>query len=838
MTVQNVFMRLLLKDPLDRYQTAEQVILDLREAAGLSPLEESIAIRSSYLEAAEFVGREAEMEMLRDALDNTLENAGSSWLIGGESGVGKSRLTEELRIRALVKGCLVYTGRATKEDGSTYRLWRDILKALVIQVDVSPTEAALLQSFVPDIQQVVNLPELPEITLQPEELQKQQLNIIEALLRRQTRPILIILEDLHWVGEGLRTLQHINRFVNQTSIMVIGNYRDDERPQLPSSLPQMQTIKLKRFEDNAIIALSSAMIGPEIGQHPEIIDLLKRETEGNVFFIVQVLQALANNAGQLSDIDITNLPEQVFAGGIDDVIKRRLAHLPPNTIPILKLAAIIGRDVDLDIMEYLVDSAQLQRWLNICHVAHVLEVNGQQWSFSHDKIRDYVSREMIPDDECQQLHRQVAGAIETVYASRITFWYTRLAHHWEEGQRFGKAIEYLEKNAQLALDHFENQDALEYLERVEALTEKFMAESNSTGVVNIARWERMAGEAKYALRVLDESSDHFENALQVINISERAHPRREHYLEAARNHELLVPIYLYSGDWDRAVATMQEAAEIYQHLNQTAKYVQIMAGIPWIYHLRGYFTEATLQFDENIKVGTEDNLPFLIHFSYLGKAIAACRIGTENHLEEAESLVRLVLYYVRTHTSATTLIKMMTYSIATIVLLRRGKADEALTYMERAIDFVGKTANNSYLASAGYIALADAHLSHWENQQNNQKEVLKSYKRQTRKAMNLLHQFAQIVPIARPRAWVYQAWLHNLNGKPDKAEQTIAMGISEAMNHDMRYDEALAYAVFGSILSDDRAEREMALEHALDIFQLLGAEWDYRRLQNRLARGS
>jgi eukaryotic-like serine/threonine-protein kinase len=124
--------RLLSKTPEDRYTDAESVINAFNTVTSFDIPNESLEIRESYLQAAHFVGRERELGQLKTALDDVLQNKGSAWLIGGESGVGKSRLIEEIRTLALVQGALVLNGQGVAEGGLSYQMWLNPLRRLIL----------------------------------------------------------------------------------------------------------------------------------------------------------------------------------------------------------------------------------------------------------------------------------------------------------------------------------------------------------------------------------------------------------------------------------------------------------------------------------------------------------------------------------------------------------------------------------------------------------------------------------------------------------------------------------------------------------------------------------
>ncbi|MFQ6105222.1 MAG: serine/threonine-protein kinase PknK [Candidatus Glassbacteria bacterium] len=191
---------LLAKDPKERYSNADQVIRDLCAETGRSLPPETLEIRESFLQAAKFVGREKELAHLSGLLREALEGRGSAWLIGGESGVGKSRLTDELRTLALVEGALVLQGQAVSEGGSPYQLWREILRRLVITTELEIGEASVLKALVPDIGVLLGR-EIPDAPLVDPQTAQYRLfrTFADVLLRNSaTQPIVLILEDLQW----------------------------------------------------------------------------------------------------------------------------------------------------------------------------------------------------------------------------------------------------------------------------------------------------------------------------------------------------------------------------------------------------------------------------------------------------------------------------------------------------------------------------------------------------------------------------------------------------------------------------------------------------------------
>jgi serine/threonine protein kinase len=137
-----VLVCLLAKQPEGRYQRVSQLIQALCAATGRPLPGETTEIRESFLQAAQFVGRQTEMAQLIAARDGVEEDKGSLWLVGGERGVGKSRLLDELRTLALGEGAIVLRGHSVQEGGKPYQLWLDVLRWLVLTINLTIEEAS------------------------------------------------------------------------------------------------------------------------------------------------------------------------------------------------------------------------------------------------------------------------------------------------------------------------------------------------------------------------------------------------------------------------------------------------------------------------------------------------------------------------------------------------------------------------------------------------------------------------------------------------------------------------------------------------------------------------
>ena len=457
-----VIGKLLSKDPRSRYANAEACIAAFCQAIGRARPRESSAIRESFLQAAKFVGRQAELAKLTKALEGALAGQGAAWLVGGESGVGKSRLLDELRIRALVQGAVVLRGQGVVGGGLAYQLWRDPLRRLALTVDFSVQEAGILKPVVPDIGALLGCDVPDALELGGQAGEQRLLTAIIGTFLRHKAPTLLILEDLHWTKESLNVLGQLVPLVATLPLLIVGSYRDDETPDLPDRLPGTRVIELERLSEREITELSGSMLG-EVGRQAPVLALLQRETEGNAFFLVEVVRALAQEADRLSDVSLVSLPVRIFPRGIKTIVLRRLERVPAEARSLLHLAAVAGREIDPKLVSALDGQVKLSDWLSVCANAAVLEFRDGRWRFAHDKLREGLLDTL---DEAQRVdaHRRVAAAIESAYPGDPDQ-AAALAGHWAAIGDRRHERHYATLAGQHAAARFANTEALSHLSR-------------------------------------------------------------------------------------------------------------------------------------------------------------------------------------------------------------------------------------------------------------------------------------------------------------------------------------------------------------------------------------
>lgn len=628
-----VLGRLLDKQPAGRYASAGEVMSALCEATGRPLPPETAEIRESYLQTAPFTGRGTEMRTLGDGLQAALDRRGQAWLVGGESGVGKTRLLDELRIQALIRGVAVLRGQAA-EGGSPYGLWAGIARWLCLLAPVGDQDAAVLKSIAPDVDRLLgrSVPDAPE--LEPEPAQTRLQAVVVRLLRQLDRPALLLLEDLQWASsQSLALTNYLAGSLAEMPLLLVGSFQTDATPRLHENLPSLRLLRLDRLDDQAIRSLSEAMLGG-VGKRPDLLRLLRRETEGNAFFLVETIRALAEQSGGLGRVGQAVLPEHILAGGVRPVIQRRLDRVSPPDRPLLWLAAVAGRHLDARLLRHLVEHpppglkepypADLDAWLARCAVASVLEPHEQTWRFAHNLLR-LALLESLPPVHRRRAHRALTGAIEAVYPEDATRYPALALHYREAGDRDREAT-YALKAAEEALRTSAYAEALAYLDRASALRRR--AAPVIRGHIRRLQGRALRGLAEYrlarrrlqaSLRCCQQADDQAGTAQAQLQLGELAETLGG-YAAARRLYDSALALSKQCGDlacvaavtfaWGRLAETVgelvpsldikRESLALYRQLGDQQGIANALQGIGSVYRRLGQYDQAEQYLRESL----------------------------------------------------------------------------------------------------------------------------------------------------------------------------------------------------------------------------------------------
>ena len=561
-------------------------------------------IRESFLQAAHFVGREGELNRLKQGLAAAENGNAAVWLIGGESGVGKSRLVDELRTHALVSGWQVFTGQATAESGLPHQIWHDIILRLSLMADLSDLEAGILSEIAPSLTHLLErpIPTVPELAGTANE---QRLALtLTSILKRQPQPILLILEDIHWAQKSLTPLKQIlNAQQELKGMMVVASFRAEEAPRLPDQLSGAKQLTLNRLNGEDIEALSRAILG-EKASTAKLISLLQKETEGNTLFIVEVMRTLAEEVGKLAEIGRTKLPTEILTQNMQSLLERRIIQVAKKDRQLLQLAAIAGRQIDTALLKALQPGGDIEGWLQRVSETAVLEIRENQWAFSHDKLRQAILNQ-IHTVQRSDAHRQVAQGIEAVYPADPRY-DARLLEHWHVAGNVDKEVEYLLPVVANLIDIQANYGQANTLIR---RTQTRLGENDTRHIPLLNRQaDLLIHQAKY-----DEAETHAQRAYEMAKIFDDR-PGEATALIHIGN------LAIRRSDYAEADRYLEESLAIWKNLSDKKGMIQtlnLLVRSPW---LQGDHTTAIRYAEQTLEIAQaiDDKFGIVKSYNYLG----------------------------------------------------------------------------------------------------------------------------------------------------------------------------------------------------------------------------
>jgi DNA-binding SARP family transcriptional activator/tetratricopeptide (TPR) repeat protein len=466
-------LRVLLRDELGAVPAAEIQALHERLLSGeaVVPGEGSPATGErrvplpaplSPRERSAFVGRERELDVLREAWREARRGERRLVLVAGEPGIGKTRLTRQFALEAHEGGTVL---RAGCEEGALvpYQPFVDALRYLARSRTTERADLFLgpggeeLRRLVPEL---AGEPPAEQgiAATDPETRRYMLFEAVSLLLTEATAraPLLLVVDDLHWADRGtLHLLRHVMRAAHEAPILIVGTYRPAEVAP-PHPLAELMA-DLRRdglFERVTLEGLDSGQVAELIASHAGheaaagVVSAVCEQTDGNPFFIEEVMRHLIETGrlfergGRWSSAltaDEIGVPEAV-----NDVLQSRLARLSDGCRTTLAQAAVLGREFSFEVLAAMADRGdeEVIAALEEAGAAQLIveEGDGSTHAFTHALVREAIYGGLSTPRR-QRLHARAARAFEAVRDDGSV---TALAIHYRLAGPAGNAAKAIE----------------------------------------------------------------------------------------------------------------------------------------------------------------------------------------------------------------------------------------------------------------------------------------------------------------------------------------------------------------------------------------------------------
>ncbi len=606
-----------------------------------------------------FVGRHRELAQLKQRWDRADE--GHLVLISGEPGVGKTRLAQELIDHAKQTGATILRGGCYENEATTPYL--PFVEALRDWVRTQPADAlrTLVHAVAPELAKLA--PEIevklglttPNPSLPPNEERLRLFdNVARFLQGLAAGPgLLLFIDDLQWADMGTLSLLHyILRHTRTERLLILAAYRDVELARshpLSSALVDWNRerltsrIALQRLSQEDTAAFVATLLG-QASMAPGFPGIIYRETEGNPFFIEEVIKSLieheqiyrVGDRWQCQQVPALSIPQS-----IREAVGRRVARLSSACADMLHTAAALGKVFSYD--QLFAASAmkedQLLDTLDEAAAAQLIRPEtGDAFVFRHDKIREVLYEELNPIRRTR-LHLRIAEALERLHASRPDVPIQDLAHHFAHGGDLERSLQYSSLAADEAERLFAHDETLKFLqqarqsaselnlvEQVSSLDERMGDTYALRGPVSLAveAYERAlspvtAPEKRAALKAKiggiyavvggAPGLRYLQEALQELN------PRTQR-IERANATALVGRYHHYRSEQAKAIEFLERARELAEPDDDAKSLSMIHTYLAGAYQHLTRFDESERWARANIELSERKNYPLAAAYGY------------------------------------------------------------------------------------------------------------------------------------------------------------------------------------------------------------------------------
>jgi len=393
----------------------------------------------------ELIGRDEEIGVLRNAVA-ALPAGGRVLLVGGEAGVGKSRLAGEAARLAEQAGSRVLAGHCREGADAPYapltaalrRHLRDLEEVAVRELFNGP--AALAATLVPEAAALLGLERSADTTA--EDLHA----AVWHLLRRlgAAAPILLLIEDLHWAGpDTLRLLDHLTEEAPTLPLWLVATFRPDLPRRHPLTttlvrwrrLPAVSDVRLRALGREELRRMLSALFaGTAVGD--DFLDAVADRTGGNPFFVEELCAVLVDRGDiieqQDGDYQRRELADIEMPETVRDTLLARVERLDGATVEVLRMAAVAGEVVEPGVLAHAAGERAADRAL-AAGLEHALLVERREGSLTRYVFRHALVRAALADDlhgpERERAHRRIAAALAEVHAADADAVAAEIADH-------------------------------------------------------------------------------------------------------------------------------------------------------------------------------------------------------------------------------------------------------------------------------------------------------------------------------------------------------------------------------------------------------------------------
>jgi class 3 adenylate cyclase/tetratricopeptide (TPR) repeat protein len=775
-----------------------------------------------------FVGRDVELDQLRQSLGRAAAGHGQVAAIVGEPGVGKSRLVWEVTHSHRVHGWLVLqAGSVSYGKATSYLPVIDLLKGYFAIEDRDGPRAVREKMtgklLTLDRAQEACLPALLALLdvptgdpswdgLDPRQRRQRTLHALKQLLIResQVQPLLVVFEDLHWIdSETQALLDALVESLPAARLLLLVNYRPEYRHTWGSRTYYTQ-LRLDPLPRETAEELLGALLGPDAGLDP-LKQILIARTEGNPLFLEETVRALVET-GALSGARgayrlARSLPSIEVPATVQAVLAARIDRLAPGDKALLQTASVVGKDVPFALLRAVAELAEdeLRGAIGRLQTAEFLYETSLfpdlEYTFKHALTHEVAYGSLL-NERRRRLHGEIVTAIEGLHPDRLGEHTERLGHHAFRAERWEIAAAYLRQAGHRAVSRSAFREALVAYEDA-LVAVQHLSQTGET--------QRQAIDLRLDLRVPLQALARIDRLLEHDQTAKTSAEALGDERRLGRVSSGLANTLWITGDHAAAIAAATRALDIGQRLGDAATYITAILRLGAIHHTTGEYDKAVVYLRQGMELTGGERLRERFGMAGLASVLAchwlARTLAELGQLSEGLAVAQEGLD-----------INLSTDNVASLPIahatvgylhLRRGAFAEALAPLTRAVE-VSQAAEvlNAQSIMIGLLGLQGA-------RSGRPAEGVALLERAT----SLAEQRDELYNLVPLEVWLGEA--HLISGSPEQARRHGQVSLEMARTQPQRGTEAWAWRLLGEIVA------------ASDPVQVREAETAYREALTR-----
>ncbi len=660
--LEQIIMKLLEKDPRDRFPTAGALLQAIAEAAGKKVPPAELLVGRGELFAAPLIGRKNEVHQLMTLIAEAREGRGNGVILAGGEGMGKSRIIRDVTLRAQLDGARVFCGRCPVNRKTVYAPFFEIFQQMVLalnpEADVAEEIKRLLKPVSASAGPEANPPHGQKFRLFNRIVQSMQdmYGFLSVGSEAGGSPLILVIEDLQWADPSTAELfSFLVGEAAQNRLLVIGSLTLETGGEaaIESPAPNLAFWEQRAREGNFPLIRVETLSEPLVREHVqsllgdrdvpnEFVQWMLWESAGSPLNIRRIIDYLiAHDYLQWQPsgwaMDMERIRSLRIPGGPSSILMEKVETLTPEQRALLEIAAVMGETAEVEMLTAIAGGNAEQVFADVRELIRLGLVDessdGRIITFPQIHLRDAIYNAM-PERRRTELHLRVAEALEPALRHGSNQLIGQVAYHFSRANDIERGTRYSIEAGDLATRTVAHEEATEFY--------RVALELMDLGGMEEAR----KAEVREKLADAYYRRDDYRSAIHayqfLLKSIQSRHPDDEANVDVARVMKKIGKVLTRRGDQDAAMTYCHGALAVYERLNKTVDVAEMLNRLAWMYRVRDDLDMARETAERARKMLEEENSTSTVVYGYVKNILGLIEFAGGNWQRSREILEEAV----------------------------------------------------------------------------------------------------------------------------------------------------------------------------------------------------